>query len=274
MAMAATISKPGSARRVRLGQVVLPTEHGSWGFLLEPIVASLAVAFSAAGAWIAAAVFGAFMARRPLQILINIWRRGDPNLIAPVAANFLAAFSILLAGGLIGAVIISGPGSLVPLAAVVPLAVFQLWYEAARPGRQLLAELSGGIVMAATAASIALAAGMTWAAAAGLWFIFAARFLPSVLYVRNRLALEKGKPMSFAVPIGAHGLALAAAAILAGSGIIPLLPVGIFLLLFVRACVGLSPVRRRIKAMKIGVWEVIYGAMLVAVVIFSYLSAS
>lgn len=272
MAVAATITKPSPVRRIRLMQIVFPTEHGSWGFLSEPVVAGLAVAFSAGGVWIAVAVIGAFMARRPLQVLINVWRHGDPNMVAPVAANFLTAFSILMAGGIIGALVTSGPQSLMPIAAVLPLAVFQLWYETARPGRQLLAELAGGIVMAATAASIALAGGMAWAAAAGLWFIFAARFLPSVLYVRNRLALEKGKPMSYAVPIGAHGLALGAAAMLAGLGIIPLLPVGMFLLLFVRASVGLSPARRRIKAMKIGVWEVIYGAMLVAVVIYSYLS--
>lgn len=272
--MAMAVSGIAPARRIRLRQIVLPTEHGSWGFLFEPIVAGLAVAFSAAGVWIAVAVVGAFLARRPLQVLIIVWRRGDPNLIGPIAANFLTAFVVLTGGGVVGAVVSAGPQSIVPLAAVLPLAVFQLWYEAVRPGRQLLAELSGGIVMSATAASMALAAGMTWAAAAGLWFIFAARFLPSVLYVRNRLALEKGKPMSFAVPIGAHALALGAAAILAGSGVIPLLPVGMFLLFFVRASVGLSPMRRRVKAMKIGVWEVIYGAMLVAVVIFSYLSAS
>ncbi len=272
--MSAAATNVAPPRRIRLRQIVLPTEHGSWGFLFEPIVAGLAVAFSAAGIWIAVTVIGAFLVRRPLQVLIGVWRRGDVNMIAPVAATFLTAFTVLIGGGLVAVVVTAGVPSLIPLAAVVPLAIFQLWYEAARPGRQLLAELSGGIVMAATAASMALAAGMTWAAAAGLWFIFAARFLPSVLYVRNRLALEKGKPMSYSTPIGAHVLALAAAAALAGLGVIPLLPVGVFLLLLVRASVGLSPARRRIKAMKIGVWEVIYGAMLVAVVIFSYLSGS
>jgi hypothetical protein len=147
-----------------------------------------------------------------------------------------------------------------------------LWYEISRPGRQLFAELSGGIVMGPTAAAMAISAGLAWPVAAGLWFIFAARFLPSVLYVRNRLALEKGKPMSHAIPIGAHIVALAGAAALAGAGIIPLLPVAMFGLLFLRATIGLSPVRRRVKAKRIGVWEVIYGALLVAVVIFSYLS--
>ena len=83
------VSGIAPARRVRLRQIVLPTEHGSWGFLLEPIVAGVAVAFSAASVWIAVAVIGAFLARRPLQVLINVWRRGDPNLIGPVAANVM-----------------------------------------------------------------------------------------------------------------------------------------------------------------------------------------
>lgn len=270
MAMSATIAKPRPVRRVRLSQIVLPTEHGSWGFLFEPIVAGLAIAFSLGSVWIAVAVVGAFMARRPLQVLINVWRRGDPNGIAPVAANFLAAFSILTVGGVVGAYVSAGPQSLVPLVAVLPLALFQLWYEISRPGRQLFAEMSGGIVMGATAAAMVIAAGMSWPIAAGLWFIFAARFLPSILYVRNRLALEKGKPMSHAIPITAHIVALTGAAALAGAGIIPVLPVAVFFLLFLRAAVGLSPLRRRVKAKRIGVWEVIYGALLVAVVIFSY----
>lgn len=274
MSATATATRTVPARRVRLRQIVLPTEHGSWGFLFEPIVAGLAVAFSATGLWIAVAVIGAFLARRPLQVLLTVWRRGDPNMIAPVAANFLTSFSILIGGGIVGAAISGGWQCLIPLAAVLPLALFQLWYEAARPGRQLFAELSGGIVMAATAASMALAAGKGWTVAAGLWFIFAARFLPSVLYVRNRLALDKGKPVSFAVPILGHVVALGAAAALAGSGIIPLLPVAMFMLLFLRAAIGLSPARRKVKAMRIGVWEVIYGALLVAVVIISYATAT
>src|SRR5207237_1966626 len=61
-------------RTVRKKAVALPIEHGSWGFLLEPLVAALAVAFSASGLWIALMVIGAFLTRRPLQILLADWQ--------------------------------------------------------------------------------------------------------------------------------------------------------------------------------------------------------
>ena len=51
-------------------QIALPSEHGSWGFLFEPIVASLAIGFSLPGVLIAIMTIGGFLARtsvRPRQ---------------------------------------------------------------------------------------------------------------------------------------------------------------------------------------------------------------
>jgi len=39
--MASSRESIASARKIKLGQIALPTEHGSWGFLLEPLVAAL-----------------------------------------------------------------------------------------------------------------------------------------------------------------------------------------------------------------------------------------
>ncbi|HDL49896.1 MAG TPA: prenyltransferase, partial [Actinobacteria bacterium] len=43
---------------VRLRSVAMPTEHGGWGFTLEPIILGLLVAPSPAGWEIAAAALG------------------------------------------------------------------------------------------------------------------------------------------------------------------------------------------------------------------------
>jgi hypothetical protein len=54
--------------RPRIRSIALPTEHGGWGFTLEPILLGLLVAPSASGWEISAAALGIFLARRPVRI--------------------------------------------------------------------------------------------------------------------------------------------------------------------------------------------------------------
>ena len=43
-----------------------------------------------------------------------------------------------------------------------------------------------------------------------------------------------------------------------------------FVILLGRSVIGLSPYRRKVKAMKIGVWEVIYGTLTAISVVIGY----
>ena len=107
-----------------------------------------------------------------------------------------------------------------------------------------------------------------WPLAASLWFIFVARSIPSILYVRNRLLLEKGKPYSRTAPTVAHLVAVAVVGILTYLELSSYLASGVMLVLLWRSVAGLSPDRKKLKAMQIGVWEIVYGtliALLVAV---------
>jgi len=98
--------------------------------------------------------------------------------------------------------------------------------------------------------------------------VFVARVIPSILYVRERLLLEKGKPYSSALSNGAHLLAAVTVAVLAITGLVTTLAVPVVLFLLYRAANGLSPRRRTLKAMQIGVREIIYGALLVLAIVF------
>lgn len=269
--MAASLGNDAPVRRVRLRQIALPTEHGSWGFLFEPVVAGMAVAFSPAAPWIALLAIGAFLARRPLEILIAQRQRSDRELVMG-ASRVLIAFSAVAIAGLAGTAIIGGALVLMPFWLAVPLAIFQLYVETTGRGRQLRAELAGAAAMPATAAAMALAAGWQWPAATALWAVLAARFIPSILYVRSRLALEKGKPSSKAIPAAAHIAALGLVIALAAMQLVPWLPVAAFVLLLGRSVSGLSTYRIRMKAMTIGVREVIYGAVMVAALIIGYVA--
>jgi hypothetical protein len=256
--------------RVRLKSVALPVEHGSWGFLFEPLVAGLAIAFSVGGMWIAIMTIGAFLVRQPLKVLI-IDRLGMKlRERAEAALAFLAIYGAVFTAGLIGTIATVGWRPLLPFVFVLPFAAYQIYCDATRQGRQLVAEVIGAVSISASIAAIALSDGRPWAAAISLWLIFVLRLVPSILYVRNRLLLEKGKEYSRAVPMVAHVAALTTAAVLSYSGLSPVLTVFAMLVLLWRAVGGLAPGRRKLRAMQIGVLEIVYGAVTVLSVVIGH----
>ena len=108
---------------IRKSRIVLPIEHGSWGFLFEPLVAASAVAFSAAALPLSVMVIGAFMMRRPLQIYLvdRIAGRSLPQ--TRIALQFVLIFFAMFAAGLAGSFLTSPLGALVPFAVVAPFAL-------------------------------------------------------------------------------------------------------------------------------------------------------
>lgn len=265
------VKKP-AVPKMKTSKIALPTEHGGWGFLFEPIVAGLAIAFSMAGIWIAVMTIGAFLVRQPLKVLV-IDRLGmRVNERAMTALYFVLGFGAIFTLGLAGTVMTAGWAPLVPFAFVLPLAAIQMYFDFSRQGRHVLPELGGAVTISASAAAIALAGGMTWPAALGLWAIFVARLIPSILYVRERLLLEKGKAFTRWIPIAAHVAAAAAVIALAWFGLSPWLVVAAMLILLVRAVEGLSANRYKMKAMKIGIFEVVFGTLTVLALIIGHYS--
>lgn len=268
MSTLATSAVP--VRSYRLKQIVLPTEHGGWGFLFEPIVAGLAVAFTPAAAWISLMMIGAFLTRQPLKVLIAD-RIGTQMPGRGIAAfGFVALFGSLFASGLAGALASGGTRPMLPFLFVLPFVPLQIYSDVYRKSRQLLPELTGAVSISSSIAAMALAGGMSWPSALALWAIFVCRLAPSIIYVRQRLLLEKGKENSAVLPVIAHIAALFITAVLAFNGLIPYLTVIAMLLLLYRAAEGLSAGRKKLKAMKIGIREVIYGAVTVISIIVGH----
>lgn len=258
------------AAKINLKQVSLPTEHGSWGFLFEPIVVALAIGPSISGLAIAIMTIGAFLSRQPLKVLI-IDRLGQKNNArAQAAVTFLLMFSALSAVGFASTLYLTGRRPLMPFILVLPFAAMQIYFDGSRKSRGLLPELLGGVSISASSAAILLAGGATLFAAAALWILMIARLIPSIIYIRNRLRLEKGKDHSLRQPIGVHSIAFIATGILAYYGGVPWLAVAAMALLLFRAVTGLSPTRKKLKAMQIGVLEVIYGAVMVLAVVVGH----
>jgi hypothetical protein len=257
-------------QQVRIKGIALPNEHGSWGILLEPLVTALAVAPSAAGAFVALAVGGAFLSRQPLKILvgdISSGRRLPQTRIALVLTA--AAFAIALSG-LAGALYLTSYTDLLPLTVLIPLGIFQVANDISRRSRELVPELAGAAALSASAPAIALAAGWHVPEAMAMWSIFAARSIPSFVYVRQRLRLEKGKDFVRPAPAILHMAAVGLSASLAYFGLVPVATVPVFIFLLWRSVRGLSKNRKRLKAVQLGVRETIYGAVLVLSFILGY----
>ncbi len=257
-------------RKVRVRGIALPNEHGSWGFLFEPIVAAVAIAPSIAAFWIVLLVVGAFLTRQPLKILLSDLRTKQSLPQTAVALKFVFLYGAICSSGLVGSLIFADPEIFIPFALIAPFAIYQIYCDVLRKGRHLVPELTGATAISSTAAVIALAGGWSFAAAFALWGVLILRLLPSIVYVRNRLRLEKGKEYSIISVAIVHFLALAVVGILSGYGLASKLTVAMFVILTGRALFGLSPYRREMKAMKIGIWEVIYGILTVLSIVIGY----
>ena len=255
-----------STNGVRLKTIALPVEHGGWGITLEPILLGLLVAPSAAGAGLAVATVGAFLARHPFKIVAGDRRRGRRFQRTPVAERFAIVYACVAVAGL--AFALYGARSyafLLPLALSAPLALVQLWQDAAGRSRGLLPELAGSVAMGSVAASIALAGGATWPLALGLWAVLAARFVPAIIYVRARLAALHGKRVAHLPSLVAHAAALASVSALAYAKVLPVLAVAVMVVLFGRALYGFARCWPS-TAKRVGFSEIVFGALTVVAV--------
>lgn len=257
------MSATAASQRVRLKSIALPPEHGAWGFLLEPLVAGLLIAPSWAGLSLALGVVGAFLARHPLKIALTDRVKGKRYARTAAAERVAAVYCALGAIGFAGAVALAGFGMLVPLVLAAPLALVLFAGALSNRARDLLPELAGAVALAVSAASIALAGGESLAVALALWAILAARDVPSILYVRSRLRLERGKPHAPGVVWASNGLAVAAILALVLAGAAPVLALAAMLVLAIRAAHGLSPYRTGSRPQTIGFLEMGYGLLTV-----------
>ncbi|HEX3052153.1 MAG TPA: YwiC-like family protein [Aggregatilineaceae bacterium] len=256
--------------RVRWKSIAIPPEHGSWGFLLEPILLGLLVAPSLAGVMMSLAVLGAFLMRHPLKIAFTDWRRGKRYARTKTAERFVVGFGALAAAGLFSAVALAGIDILLPVLLVVPLALLQLFSYVQNEGRNVLPELAGAGAIAISVSSIALAGGESQRTALLLWLVLLARNIPSILYIRARLRLDKGKPVE-AIPTYLSNLvAVLGVTVLTLVAYTSILSLVALLILAARAVYGLSPYRRNIRVQVIGVLEMIYGLLVVILTALGY----
>jgi hypothetical protein len=249
----------------RWQSVALPPEHGSWGLVGEPVVLGLLVAPAWASLLVGVGAFAGFLAYRPAKLAWGDLRRRKRYPRTALAVRLAAGFALAAVLALAGAWSLAGAGWLLPFALAAPFGAAFAAYDL-RPGRSWQAEVTAPVAFAATAAAMALAGGRSPAVALSLWAVMAARSVPSVLYVRERLRLERGEQARRALAVAAHVLALAAVGALTVAGWLPWLAASAVALLLARAAWGLSRHRRPATARAVGFGEIAWGVVTVLLV--------
>jgi hypothetical protein len=262
----------GANSKIRVKSIALPVEHGGWGFLFEPILLGLLVSPSVAGAWIALTAVAAFLLKRPLRLFL-MGKGPLSGMTRRRAAMYVSiGYGLIVAGGLWFAISLTGIHVVLPLAVLSPLVVVYLWFDSGKPSRKLAPELAGPTGLAGVAPAIALCAGATQPYAWALWVILLARTIPSILYVRARLRLDRGSDTNRAPVIGWHLGFLVVVGTLVAEGLAPRLALMGLLILLVRAAHGLSSRRGMVRVTRIGFMEIAYGLIYVFVTTLGYRS--
>ena len=249
--------------RPRIRSIALPTEHGGWGFTLEPIILGLLVAASAPAWEISAAALGIFLARRPVKIVSTdiVRKRWLPR------SKIALAFSVLYGGialaGVVGAFLTTDGPFWIPVLVAVPFALYALRADAHSKNRALLPELSGSIAMGATVSAIAIGSGWDLAPAFGLWLVLAARDIAAIVLVRGQIRRNKGKPTGEPRIYAVQAACTGAVAVAAAFGIAPWLSVLAIGLVGLVAVVSLN--RPPTEARVIGWTQIAVGLMVVLV---------
>jgi hypothetical protein len=228
--------------------LAIPFEHGAWSFLLEPIALGLLVAPSGDGVLIAIGTIALMLLRQPLKLTLRDWSRQRYPRTA--LCEVLVATYGLAAAITFG--VAFGP-ALLPLLIAVPFAVTQFVFDYRNQNRQLIPELCGAIAAAPVVASIAIAGGSS--VAMWLAILILARSIPAVLYVRAVLRGESRLRM-----VIAHALAIAVAAFASWTA------AAAMIVLLVRAIVPM----RNVRAQKVGVREIVFGAVFVGLTAIGY----
>lgn len=245
---------------VRWRSVALPTEHGGWGFISEPILLGLLLAPSWSGLALSFAAFAIFLLRQPLKIYLKDVRneRRAPRTIA--AQQFVLIYAIIaLAAGIITFAFLPALDALLPLLLALPFVVIQIAADVQNRSRTLLAELAGASATGAITSTIVLIHEWSFPLALGLWLALAIKSITAVLYVRARLRLERGKPEAIRLAVVTHvgGFVILVTAA-AGSVLVWAAPIAMGVLI-TRAVVGLSPLRKPRPPKIIGIQEIGYG---------------
>ncbi len=261
-------------RTPKLRPIALPTEHGGWAFLYEPILLALLLAPSVSGVLLGIVGLFVFLLHQPLKIAMKdrIKARRVPR--TAWAERFVLGYAGIALLAFVLVFLTNPPTFLLPLLLGVPFALVQIYFDSRNESRHMLAEICGAIALATLAPAIAHLGGESWGLAFMLWLLMSLRAVTSILYVRARLRILRSAEPLLPLVHTAHAVALVIAIGLVFAVDLPILAAIVLGLLWMRAVFALNHETWFVTAKQVGISEIIFGLVFIALLTMGFYTSA
>ena len=182
---------PMSNNRDLNKQIALPSDHGSWVFLLSPLIIGVFAGrkFTGAHGWLILSALAVFMLRQPASFLVKSLSGRRSSSTTPVALFWLGFYGLICLAGIAGLVVEQAAYLL--WLAIPGMAVFgwHLWLVSKRQERRQMGVdiLGSGALALAAPAAYWIAAGGTDPLGWWLWILTWLQSAASIVYAFLRL---------------------------------------------------------------------------------------
>lgn len=172
-------------------QIAIPQDHGSWVFILSPLLVGIFAGGSLrfATVFLVIAAMAAFLLRQPLTMIVKVFSNRRPRSDAPAALSWCILYCLIGALGL-AELIVAGDGYVAYLAVPgAPVFAWHLWLVSRRAERK-----QTGVEIVATGVLSLAAPGAYWVGLQHydpfgwwLWLLTWMQSAASILYAYLRL---------------------------------------------------------------------------------------
>lgn len=263
-------------------QIAIPQDHGSWVFILSPLLIGIAL-----GGWSTGMLFlilsatAGFLIRQPITILIKTYSGRRSERDRPTALFWSGIYTLL---GLIGVVGLALTGhSFVLLLALpgVPVFAWHLWLVSRRSERRQVGVeiVAVGVLSLAAPAAYWVGIGQPDLLGIWLWLLVWFQSAASIVYAYLRLeqrGLKHTPGLAGRLRMGARALAyttfnLAAVSIVSLAGLLPpLLPLA-YALQWLESLYGTLVPAVGVKPTRIGIRQLIVSSLFTVFFILAWL---
>ncbi|GIV67012.1 MAG: hypothetical protein KatS3mg047_1405 [Bellilinea sp.] len=179
--------------------IAVPIEHGSWVFLLGPMMVGLVLSggLNSGQGWVILTALAGFFFRQPLTILVKVLSRRRPSKERLPALFWMGVYGLIALIGVAG-MLSQGLGFLVVLALpALPVLFWHLWLVSRREERRKpVVEIAGSGVLGLSAPAVYWAGkGETDWIGWALWLLLWLQAIGSILYAYLRLNQREWKEL-------------------------------------------------------------------------------
>ena len=247
--------------------VAFPREQGSWGFMLEPLILALLIAFTTNGFLIALSAFIIFLSHQPVRIIANKKSNKELKLTASIIFIIYSSIAaILIFTAFLNMKLIL----FLPYFTALLLMTIYLLLELKGYGRLLAAELIAPVAVSLIAVSITFADGWPLYFIIPFWIILLSRSIQTTFYVNAMVKIIKNQSASPLLTYTSGFIFLLIVTLNAFQHLSPFLAIAAVIILIIRSFVGFTSTNKKVNIKKIGIMEFVYGIVFIILVAIGY----